>query len=93
MDSKYRRPFVLDVYACAAYITSCIAKSSQGMSEILQTACKEAKLGQRNFKQQLRHINWQQIYFSLPPADQLPTTFSGLAFFPLWCLHMSTVSL
>jgi hypothetical protein len=37
-----------------ACITSCVAKSSRGMSELLQTACKEAKLGKRNFWQHLR---------------------------------------
>jgi hypothetical protein len=41
--------FVLDVCAREAYITSWVAKSSRGMSELLQRACKEATLGQRNF--------------------------------------------
>jgi hypothetical protein len=41
--------FVLDVYAREAYITSYVAKSSRGMSDLLQTVCKEAKLEQRNF--------------------------------------------
>jgi hypothetical protein len=35
--------FVLDVYVCAASITSCIAKSSRSTSELHQTACKETK--------------------------------------------------
>jgi hypothetical protein len=41
--------FAYDVFAYASYIPFCVAKSSRGMSELLQTACKEAKLGQRNF--------------------------------------------
>jgi hypothetical protein len=72
--------FVLDVYACAAYITSCVAKSSRGMSELLQTACKEAKLGQRNFKQQLRHIGNKFVFhflllFSFQPPFQASPSF------------------
>ena len=35
--------FVLDVYACAIYIVSYISKSQKGMSELLRTACEEAK--------------------------------------------------
>jgi len=31
--------FVLDVYACASYITAYIAKGSRGMSDLLRTAC------------------------------------------------------
>jgi hypothetical protein len=44
--------FVRDVYAYAAFITFCVAKSSRGISELLQTASEKAKQGQRNFKQQ-----------------------------------------
>jgi hypothetical protein len=54
--------FVLDVYACAAYVTFYVAKSSRGMSELLHTACKEAKQGQRNFKQQHRHIGNKFVF-------------------------------
>jgi hypothetical protein len=32
------------------------------MSELLQTGCKEEKLGQRNFKQQLRHIGNKFVF-------------------------------
>ena len=37
--------FVLDVYACAAYIVSYISKSQKGMSQLLQRACDEARAG------------------------------------------------
>ena len=36
MDVQY----ILDVYACATYITSYVAKSSRGMSELLRNACE-----------------------------------------------------
>ena len=35
--------FVLDVYACAAYIVSYISKSQKGMSQLLRRACDEAR--------------------------------------------------
>ena len=52
MDIQY----ILDVWACAAYITGYVAKSSRGMSDLLQKACREAKEGDKNIKQQLRFI-------------------------------------
>ena len=48
--------FILDVYACASYITSYVAKSERGMSELLRNACQEAKQGSANLKQQVRII-------------------------------------
>ena len=50
--------FVLDVYACAyvAYIVSYISKAQKGMSELLRTACEEAKRGNSSVKQQVRDI-------------------------------------
>jgi len=48
--------FILDVYACASYITSYIAKSARGMSELLRTACEEARHGSATLKQQVRII-------------------------------------
>ena len=48
--------FILDVYACASYITSYVAKSERGMSELLRSACQEAKQGNVNLKQQVRII-------------------------------------
>jgi hypothetical protein len=35
------------------------------MSELLQTACEEVKQGQRNFKQQLRHIGNKFVFHFL----------------------------
>ena len=48
--------FVLDVYACAVYIVSYISKAQKGMSDLLRTACEEAKRGNSNIKQQVRDI-------------------------------------
>ena len=48
--------FVLDVYACAIYIVSYIPKAQKGMSELLRTACEEAKRGNSSVKQQVRDI-------------------------------------
>ena len=52
MDIQY----VLDVYACAMYIVSCISKALKGMSELLRKAVQEAKEGNTNIKQQVRDI-------------------------------------
>ena len=43
--------FILNIYGCAAYITSYVAKSARDMSELLKKACDEAKLGNSNLKQ------------------------------------------
>ena len=48
--------FVLDVYACAIYIVSYISKAQKGMSELLRTACEEAKRGNSSITQQVRDI-------------------------------------
>ena len=48
--------FVLDVYACAMYIVSYISKAQKGMSELLRTACAEAREGNATIKQQVRDI-------------------------------------
>ena len=43
--------FVLDVYACAMYIVSYLSKAQKGMSELLRTACEEARRGNSSIKQ------------------------------------------
>ena len=48
--------FVLDIYACAMYIVSCISKAQKGMSELLRQACAEARKENSNIKQQVRDI-------------------------------------
>ena len=48
--------FVLDVYACTMYIVSYISKAQKGMSELLRTACEEARRGNSSIKQQVRGI-------------------------------------
>ena len=48
--------FVLDVYSCAMHIVSYISKSQKGMSELLRSACDEARRGNSTIKQQVRDI-------------------------------------
>ena len=48
--------FVLDVYACAMYIVSYISKAQRGISDLLRTACEEAKLGNSTVQQQVSDI-------------------------------------
>ena len=48
--------FVLDPYACAVYILSYITKGQRGMSELLRKACEEAKEGNKNIVNKVRHI-------------------------------------
>ena len=48
--------FVFDVYACAIYIVSYMSKAQKGMSELLRTACAEAREGNASIKQQVRDI-------------------------------------
>ena len=48
--------FVLDAYACAVYIVSYVSKTQRGMSALMDRACKEAKAGNKDLKQQVRHI-------------------------------------
>ena len=48
--------FVLDPYACAVYILSYITKGQRGMSKLLRKACEEAKEGNKNIVNRVRHI-------------------------------------
>jgi hypothetical protein len=48
--------YILDGYACAAYIVSYISKTHKGMSDLLHNACEEAKKGNLSLKQQVREI-------------------------------------
>ena len=52
MDIQY----VLDPYACAVYILSYITKGQRGMSRLLEAACEEAKSGNQNIRDRVRHI-------------------------------------
>ncbi|KAJ8017840.1 hypothetical protein HOLleu_44503 [Holothuria leucospilota] len=52
MDIQY----VLDPYACAMYIVSYISKGQRGMSNLMQRATKEARDGNHDIKQRVRHI-------------------------------------
>ena len=36
-------PFPLDAYSCVVYICDHMTKAEKGMSDLLATACKEAK--------------------------------------------------
>lgn len=48
--------YVLDPYSCAVYILSYITKGQRGMSRLLESACKEAKSGNKELIDQVRHI-------------------------------------
>ncbi len=48
--------FVLDPYACAVYILTYITKDQRGMSNLLRKACEEAKEGNKNIVNKVRHI-------------------------------------
>ena len=48
--------FVLDPYACAVYILSYITKGQRGISKLLRKACEEAKEGNKNIINKVRHI-------------------------------------
>jgi hypothetical protein len=50
------RKYVLDPYSCAVYILSYITKGQRGMSKLLENACKEAKSGNKDLINQVRHI-------------------------------------
>ena len=48
--------FVLDVYAGSMYIVSYISKAQKSISDLLRTACEEARRGNSSIKQQVRDI-------------------------------------
>jgi hypothetical protein len=50
------------------------------MWELLQTSCEEAKLGQRNLKQQFNSAHWQEICFSLSLAVRLSSLLFLISF-------------
>ena len=52
MDMQY----VLDPYACATYILSYITKGQRGMSRLLEKASEEAKSGNKDITNRVRHI-------------------------------------
>ena len=48
--------YVLNPYACAKYILSYITKDQKGMSKLRKAACQEARDGNLDIRQQIRHI-------------------------------------
>ena len=48
--------YVLDPYSCVVYICDYLIKSNKGMSELLERAAKEAREGNMDVKQSVRHI-------------------------------------
>ena len=48
--------YVLDPYSCVVYICNYLMKNNKSMSKLLETASKEAKLGNMDLKQSVRHI-------------------------------------
>ena len=49
--------YVLDPYSCVVYICDYLMKNNKSMSKILENASKEAKLGNMDLKQSVRHIH------------------------------------
>lgn len=52
MDIQY----IIDSYACAAYIVSYISKGQRGMSKLLRQACEEAKENESDIRHQVRKV-------------------------------------
>ena len=48
--------YVLNQYSCIIYICDYLMKNNKGMSMLLENAAKEAKKGNMNLKQSVRHI-------------------------------------
>ena len=48
--------FVLDAYSCVVYICDYMTKSQKGMSNLLASACQEAKKGNMTLTQSVRHM-------------------------------------
>ena len=48
--------YVLDPYSCVVYICDYLMKDNKGMSKLLENAAKEAKDGNMDLKQSVRHI-------------------------------------
>ena len=54
--AKLDLQFVLDPYACAMYIVTYISKAQRGMSNLLFSATKEAREGNKDIRNQVRSI-------------------------------------
>lgn len=50
-EANFDVQFILDAYACAAYIIPYISKSQRGMSNLLHDSCEEARKGNLSLKQ------------------------------------------
>ena len=48
--------YVLDPYSCVVYICDYLMKNNKGMSKLLEAAAKEAREGNMDLKQSVRHI-------------------------------------
>ena len=48
--------YVLDPYSCVVYICDYLMKNNKSMSKLLESASKEAKMGNMDLKQSVRHI-------------------------------------
>ena len=48
--------FILDPYACAAYIVSYVSKGQRGMSNLLSNACAAAREHENDIRQQVRQV-------------------------------------
>ena len=53
-EANHDLQYVTDAYACAMYIVSYISKGQRGMSNLLQSACEEAKQNSSDIRNQVR---------------------------------------
>ena len=56
--------YVLDPYSCVVYICDYLMKDNKGMSKLLENAAKEAKDGNMDLKQSVRHIGNKFLNYS-----------------------------
>ena len=54
-QANYDIQFVLYAFSCIVYICDYMTKSHKGMSDLLVTACKEARKGNMTLKESVRH--------------------------------------
>ena len=70
--------FVLDEYQCITYICDYMTKAQKGMSELLRAACEEAKAGNMDVKESVRHITNVFINAAETPVQECCFDLLGL---------------
>ena len=65
-QANFDNQFILDTYACVAYVAAYVTKSFKGISEILRHANDEVQQGNLDLKKQMslignKFLNWVEI--------------------------------